>query len=175
MKDKMMSGLFLLLVATFFSGKGWAQGTPGGDAQIRNERIEVSGGAGWAGFPDEGMLQHFTAGALVRIRLVRGLKFAPELTYMYRSQADRDLVFVPNLVYEFRRNTRVVPYVIGGVGILRHYEKNPYWEQAANGSTYGIGFGTKIFVKPRIYVAPEVRFGWEPLLRIGGSIGFLLR
>jgi hypothetical protein len=175
MKNK-MSAVLLLLVFAFFSGNTLAQTAPGGDAKpIRNSRIEISGGSGWAGFPDDGWLHHVSVGAMARIQIVGGLKFAPEFSYMYRSQADRDIVFVPNLVYEFRRNAKVVPYLIGGVGILRHYASNPYWERAANGGTLGFGFGTKIFLKSRVYVAPEVRFGWEPFLRIGGSIGYILR
>jgi len=129
---------------------------------------------GWATFPDEGPLHHFTTGGSVRFRIIGGLGFAPELTYMYRSTADRDLLFIPNFVYEFRRNTKVVPYLIGGVGLLRHYEKYDHFEWAANGRTYGFGFGTKIFLNRRVFVAPEVRVGWEPFLRIGGSVGYIL-
>jgi hypothetical protein len=175
MKNKMFLLLVLLLIAAFPSGMAWAQSPTGGEEQIRKSRIEVSGGAGWAGFPDEDWLHHVTVGTLARIQIVGGLKLAPEFTYMYRSQADRDLVLVPNLVYEFRRNAKMVPYIIGGVGLLRHYEKYPNWERAANGGTFGVGFGAKIFIKSRVYVAPEVRFGWEPFLRIGGSVGYILR
>jgi hypothetical protein len=176
MKHNLFSGLFLvqLLALVLPIRAGLAQ-TSDEAAKLRKSRFEISGGAGWAGFADEGWLHHVTASAQARLRIAGGLKFAPEFSYMYRSSADRDLGLVPNLVYEFRRDSKVAPYLIGGVGILRHYEKNPYWSWVANGITLGFGFGTKIFVLQRLYVAPEVRFGWEPFLRIGGSIGYMIR
>ena len=176
MKHNLFSGFFLMLflVLVLPSRVGLAQASDEA-AKLRKSRFEISGGAGWAGFADDGWLHHVTATAQARLRIAGGLKFAPEFSYMYRSAADRDLVFVPNLVYEFRRDSKVAPYLIGGVGILRHYEKHPCWSWASNGKTFGFGFGTKIFVSQRFYVAPEVRFGWEPFLRIGGSIGYMIR
>jgi len=41
--------------------------------------------------------------------------------------------------------------------------------------TGGVGLGTKIFLSERWYLAPEVRGGWEPLLRATVSIGYVLR
>jgi hypothetical protein len=179
MKYKLFSVLSLMVfvVIVFPFRVGLAQAANDA-AKIRKGRFEIAGGAGgagWAGFADDGWLHHVTATAQARLRLAGGLKLAPEFSYMYRSAADRDLVFVPNLIYEFRRGAKYIPYLIGGVGILRHYEKHPYWSWASNGKTFGFGFGTKIFVSQRFYVVPEVRFGWEPFLRIGGSIGYMIR
>jgi hypothetical protein len=168
-----VSSLILFLVLVFPFRLGLAQ-APDDAAKIRKGRFEIAGGTGWAGFADDGWLHHVTATAQVRLRLAGGLKFAPEFSYMYRAAADRDLVFVPNLIYEFRRGAKIAPYLIGGAGILRHYERHPYWSWVSNGKTFGFGFGTKIFISQRFYVAPEARFGWEPFLRIGGSIGYMI-
>jgi hypothetical protein len=36
-----------------------------------------------------------------------------------------------------------------------------------------VGAGAKIFLTNRLFVAPEARFGWEPIVRLGGRIGWV--
>ncbi len=131
---------------------------------------------GYSNFLDEGPLHHFVAGGSVRLYLTRRFGFEPELVYMYRSSADKDWVFVPNLTWDFRDpGRRVVPYLIGGPGILHHREGTGGGPFSSNTGTLGIGLGAKIFLLEHLFVSPEFRLGWEPIYRITGSIGYSFR
>ncbi len=107
-----------------------------------------------------------------RFYLTPRFSLQPELVYMYHSPGDKDWVVVPAFAAVLRSGEkRVVPYVIGGVGLLYH--------RGAFGSgtsfSAGVGLGTKIFLSERWYLAPEVRVGWEPFLRATVGIGYVLR
>ena len=165
-----------LLISVFglwASAAAAAQGnTQEGPAQ--GSRVEIGGSLGYTNFVDDSALHHCVAGASARIRIVRGLGFAPELTYMYRSRQDRDFILMPNLVWEFRRGKKVVPYVIGGVGILNHRESWDHFDWNSTGRFISGGFGTKVFLNERFFVSPEVRIGWEPHIRVGVTLGCVL-
>jgi hypothetical protein len=158
------------------TGHAQAQASGGWDAWGQNSKraIEIQGSLGYSNFLDEDPLPHFVAGFAPRFRLFRGLGFQPEVTYMYRSERDRDILFVPNFIWEIRRRGRVIPYVIVGVGVLNHRERFPHFSWSASTTTYGGGVGSKIFLTRRMFLSPEVRFGWEPFIRVTGTIGFVL-
>jgi hypothetical protein len=127
---------------------------------------------------------HFVAGTAIRIRVSRHWSIEPEFNYMRRSANDEDYVVQPNVVYEFNKlGDRVVPYLIGGVGVIRH--KSVY-----NGSDFvtgapvtydtsyttwsaSAGGGLKIFVSKHLFVAPEARIGSNPTARATVSIGYV--
>jgi hypothetical protein len=136
-------------------------------------KAEVRAVVGYSSFPDDGP-HHFVSGGSVRLYFTQRLAFEPEFLSMYHSREDLDLHLVPNLVFDFtRRESRLKPYLIGGVGIQWHRGLTGagyYWSRSA---TANIGVGSKIFLTERLYVAPEVRLGWEPILRIAGSVGYV--
>lgn len=167
---RMVSVIFLALIS--IAVNGWAQTAEPGRNTYENS-IEIKGALGYANFVDS--LPHFVAGGAARIRLFRGLGVQPELAYMYRSQQDRDFVLIPNLIWEFRRDGRIVPYAIGGAGLLNHRETWDAFNANVNAWIFQGGFGTKIFLNRKVFVAPEVRIGWEPHIRITGTFGYVLR
>jgi hypothetical protein len=146
-----------------------------GDAadQYARGRLEVSGSLGYANFPDEGPLHHFTAGMSSRFYLAQWLAVEPELTLMVRDSTDRDLVFIPNVVWDMsRRKGRVRPYLIGGVGTLTHWESNPWWTYRSTAWTLQAGGGAQIFLGRHLSVAPEARIGWPPVFRVGARVAW---
>jgi hypothetical protein len=165
-----------LMSIVILPGLALAQDAPGEGSRLpaAGGRFEVSGVMGFVNFPDESSQYHVLVEGTARIRIARGLGFAPEFTYMYYSRQDRDLVFLPNVTYEFRRGKRVVPYFIGGVGILNHRETWDHFDWSATGRFISGGFGTKIFLRSRIFAAAEARIGWEPHIRVTGSLGYVL-
>ena len=147
-------------------------------ARAEQDRITVEPRLilGYANFLDEGPLHHFVAGGSARLYLTRRLGFEPELVYMYRSAADQDLVFLPNLTWDFRDpSKRVVPYVIGGYGVLRHTDLTGNGRFTSNSVMASAGFGAKFFLSRSLFVSPEFRLGWEPHYRITCSIGYSRR
>jgi len=108
--------------------------------------------------------------------LTRRLGFETELVYMYRSAADQALVFIPNLTWDFRDpSKRVVPYFIGGYGVLRHMELTGRGRFSSNSGMASGGFGAKFFLSRSFFVSPEFRLGWAPHYRITCSIGYSRR
>ena len=60
-----------------------------------------------------------------------------------------------------------MPYLIVGAGLIRYrMDRFSYNEWFVSG-----GLGTRIYFKPNWYVAPELRIGWEPHIRLTGSMG----
>ena len=145
--------------------------------------IKVMVGASDFGTDDKSY-PHLVVGAATRIRITRHWSIEPEFNYMRRSSNDHDYVFQPNVVYEFHpRGTRMVPYLIGGVGMIRH-------RSVFNGSDFvtgapvtydtsyttwsaSAGAGLKVFVSKHLFIAPEARVGREPTTRATVSIGYV--
>lgn len=133
---------------------------------------------------DDRSYPHLVVGTAARIRISRHWSIEPEFNYMRRSSNDEDYVVQPNVVYEFNRlGDRVVPYLIGGVGVVRHksvfrgsdfvtgapvtYDTSyTTWSASAGG-------GLKVFVSKHLFVAPEARLGREPTARATVSIGYV--
>jgi len=145
--------------------------------------IKVMVGASDFGTDDKSY-PHLVVGAATRIRITRHWSIEPEFSYMRRSSNDEDFVVQPNLVYEFgMKDNRVVPYLIGGVGFIRH--KSVYRDyNSVTGAPVTIdtsyrtwsasaGAGLKIFVSKRLFIAPEARLGSQPTARATVSIGYV--
>jgi hypothetical protein len=149
-----------------------------------NQRAEIKMLVGVSDFGTDKSYPHFVVGAATRIRISRHWSIEPEFSYMRRSSNDEDYVFQPNLVYEFNKiENRFVPYLIGGVGFVRHRSVfNDY--NSVTGTPVTIdtsyktwsvsaGAGLKVFVSKRLFVAPEARLGREPTARATVSIGYV--
>ena len=145
--------------------------------------IKLSVGASDFGDDNESY-PHFVVGTAFRIHISRHWSIEPEFNYMRRSSNDQDYVVQPNVVYEFNSvGNRVVPYLIGGVGFIRHksvfhgsdfvtgapvtYDTSyKTWSASAGG-------GLKIFLSKHLFVAPEARVGRQPTVRAHVSIGYV--
>lgn len=137
-----------------------------------SRNIELRGTFGYSAFADDSLLHHSVAGGSMRIYITRRFSVEPELLYMYRSKADQDVIFTPHVAFDFAgSNGRIKPYVIGGVGVLRHRSITGRGSFSSNSWSAGGGIGVKIFITKRIFISPEARLGWEPFLRVTGSIG----
>jgi hypothetical protein len=149
----------------------WLSGAGYGQENGRN-RFEVEATGGWAGFPDDRWIHHGIVGGSFRTFIIGSLNIAPEVLYMVGPDGDRDVSVTPMAGYQFRRSARVQPYVNGGVGWLRHQEAFGTRSFSSTGVTFGGGGGFKIRISDRLFVASEVRLGWEPFLRTTVSIGY---
>lgn len=135
-------------------------------------RGSVAGTFGYANFLDESAQHHMTFGGAARIYFTQRAAIEPEVTYLYRSAEDKDLLLQANITRDLGKATgRAVPYVIAGVG--RIWTFNPRF--TVSSWTTGGGVGTRIFLTDRFFVAPEVRLGTEPILRLQLSAGFARR
>ena len=152
-------------------------------SQSRAE-IKMIVGASDFGLDSNESYPHFVVGAATRIRITRHWSIEPEFSYMKRSSNDEDYIFQPNVVYEFNRvEKRVVPYLIGGVGVMRH--KGAYnssdsptgvpvtYDTSYTTWTVNAGGGLKIFVSKNLFVSPEARIGLQPTIQGTVRIGYV--
>ena len=156
-------------------------------AQESNSRpqpeIKMIVGASDFGDEDESY-PHLLVGAATRIHLSRHWSIEPEFNYMRRSANDQDYLVQPNVVYEFKSpGNRVVPYLIGGVGVVRHrsvYRGTDFvtgapvtFDTSYTTWSASAGAGLKVFISRHLFIAPEARLGREPTARAGISIGYV--
>ena len=147
-------------------------------------RVEFKMMLGASDFGDEDQsYPHFLVGGATKIRITKHWSVQPEFTYQRRSSNDEDYVVQPNVVYEFNKlGGRAVPYLIGGVGYIRHksvYRDTNFvtgapveYDTSYRTWTANAGGGLKIFISKHLFVAPEARFGRQPTAQATISIGY---
>ena len=148
-------------------------------------RAEIKMNLGASDFGDEDYsYPHFVVGTAIRFRISRHWAIEPEFNYMRRSSNDEDYVVQPNVVYEFNSiEKRVVPYLIGGVGVVRHksvYRGSDFvtgapvtYDTSYTTWSASAGAGLKVFVSKRLFIAPEARIGSQPTVRATVGIGYV--
>jgi hypothetical protein len=92
---------------------------------------------------------------------------------------DRDLFVTGNVIWDLaaRRAPRpglVVPYVLGGVGFFRHFDRFGPTSFASSEGAFTAGGGARVWVTPRVYVGADARVGWELHTRLAGMVGVQL-
>lgn len=152
------------------------------DSQPRAEIKMIVGASDFG--DDNESYPHFVVGAATRIHISRHWSIEPEFNYMRRSSNDHDYVVQPNVVYEFNSlGDRVVPYLIGGVGVIRHksvFRGSDFvtgapvtFDTSYTTWSASAGAGLKVFVSKNLFVAPEARVGCQPTVRATVSIGYV--
>lgn len=136
--------------------------------------VDLKGSIGYTGFADESLIGHLQTGASARIYLTRRFSVEPEFQYLRQSSNHSDVVIVPNVNWDFREG-RVVPYVTGGVGLVRSSFRQFQPTFTVNATFFQAGGGVKLYVTDRWYVAPEVRVGWELHVRASVAVGYTFR
>ena len=148
-------------------------------------KAEIKMIVGASDFGDEDQsYPHFVVGAAARIHISRHWAIEPEFNYMRRSSNDEDYVVQPNVVYEFNRpGERVVPYLIGGVGVVHHksvFRGSDFvtgapvtYDTSYTTWSATAGAGLKVFLSKRLFIAPEARLGRQPTAQATVSIGYV--
>lgn len=168
-----------VLITLLVSSHAVAQNS---DSQPRAEIKMIVGASDFG--DDNPSYPHFVFGAATRIRFSRHWSIEPEFNYMRRSSNDEDYVVQPNVVYEFNSlGARVVPYLIGGVGVIRHksvFHGSDFvtgapvtFDTSYTTWSASAGGGLKVFVSKHLFVAPEARVGRQPTVRATFSIGYV--
>jgi hypothetical protein len=128
---------------------------------------------GTSAFLDEEIpFDHSIFGGSIPIHLTERLSIEPQLLYMKGPGTDRDLIVMGNVAYDFFKKERFEIYVVGGGGILSNSQQFGSSKFTAQEWTANGGVGAKIFLSKRVFVAPEFRFGLEPLLMATTAVGF---
>lgn len=154
-----------VLLSLFTAGPAAAQTASTGAAEI---------GLGWAGFVDEGLINHSVFAGSVRLHVSPRLSIGPELAYMLGPGGDRDLFVTGNLTFDIVTRTasrRAIPFLVIGGGLMRHQDQfGPARFSSTEGAVTG-GGGVRVWLNDRVYALGEFRGGWEPHMRVSGAIG----
>lgn len=138
--------------------------------------LEIHGG--YAAFVDESPINHGLLGAAYRFHLSPRVSVGPEFIYMVGPGEDRDIFLTGDVWFDFltpspSRVDRVVPYLVGGGGIMFHrnflYNEGAKW--FAREPAFSGGLGVRFAIGDKWYVAPEARIGWEAHLRFSAAVG----
>ena len=142
------------------------------------QALELS--VGHASFVDESPVGHLVVGGGWRVYVMPRLSLGPEIVWMRGPGSDRDLLLTGNVMYDFRgpgpggRQVRVAPFVVGGGGLFQHAERFGPTRFSTQEGGFTAGGGARIRITDRVYAAGDVRTGWEPHIRIAGTIGITL-
>jgi hypothetical protein len=156
-----------------------APGTRAASGVASRHPIAIEVVAGWAGFVDEETIDHSVFGGAARFYLTPRLSVGPEAVFMKGPGEDRDFMATGNVTFDLLgpaggRRPRITPFVVGGAGIFRNRNRffgGPY---AHSEGAFTAGGGVRAFVTDRVYVASDVRIGWELHLRATVSAGIQL-
>jgi hypothetical protein len=150
--------------------------------QLTRPKVEGKVIFGTAVFGED--LEHTLVGGAVRAYVTKRISIEPEYLYLRRSEDDQDNLVQINVAYDFTdpRN-RVVPYVIGGAGVLHNrgrvfgsdfVTRTPFVREIKFTTwTASAGGGLKIYVTNRLFVSPELRLGREPTFRATINVGYV--
>ncbi len=128
---------------------------------------------GISAFLDEEIpFDHFIAGGSVRFGLTKRFSVEPQFLYMSGPGSDRDYTLIGNISYDLLTAPWYSIYVVGGAGLLHHTEQFPSGEFSATEWTANGGIGVRLRLTEQFFVAPEFRFGWEPLISTQVGIGY---
>ena len=137
-------------------------------AQETPSRLAVDVSGGHSAFAGGGIpIGHFTLGGGVRWSLRPKVSVGPEVVFMRGPGHDRDVFLTGKVTVDFMPGRLVSPYFVADAGTMLHagrFVKGRYWSREGAVSAGG---GARINVSPRLSIAPEVRLGWEPHMRIG--------
>jgi hypothetical protein len=128
---------------------------------------------GASAFLDEEIpFDHFNVGGSVRFGLTKRLSVEPQFLYLNGPRSDRDYTITANVSYDFLTTPRYSVYVVGGAGLLHHTEQFLRVGFSTNEWTANGGIGVRLQLSEQFFIAPEFRFGWEPLLTTTVGVGY---
>lgn len=144
-----------------------------GAAERPAPAVEVA--VGYAGFVDDGTIDHTVIGGALRVHVLPRISVGPEIQYMIGPDDDRDLILTGNITFDvLPPDRRVTPFFVVGGGLFRHSDRFPGSSFSSTEGAFTAGGGVRGWLNRRVYVAGDFRFGWELHYRIAGTIGIAL-
>ena len=109
----------------------------------------------------------------------RRFSLGPELQYMAGPDSDSDLILSGNIVFDVlgptaSRPRRTTPYLVVGGGLFRHSQRFISESFSSTEGAFTAGVGVRGWVSERVFVAADARLGWEPHIRVAGTVGVAL-
>jgi hypothetical protein len=171
-------------VWTIASGMAWAFVSVvavAADAQERGlASVEVV--TGHAGYVDDAWDHRVMAGGVVRLAVTPRFTIGPEVVYLRGRHGSHEVTVTGTATYDLLRSgarPRVVPFVVFGGGLIRQSSlvgggpgTTGLFPYSTSEATVSGGLGARIAVWRGLFVAPDVRLGWEPETRLTVTVGW---
>jgi hypothetical protein len=129
---------------------------------------------GYAGFVDEVWIKRTMIGGAGRAFVSPRVAVGPEFLYLDGRDGEHDWTLMGTVTFDVLResaSTRVIPFVVAGAGMVRQTALVGTGFFTSRDPTFSGGGGVRILLGRRWFVAPEVRLGFEPTMRIGVTVG----
>ncbi len=159
------SMILLMVIAGIFL-------TSPGSALAQTPRATADGFVGYAGFVDDATIDHSVWGAAARWYVLPRVAIGPELVYFNGPRDEHDLVITGNVTFDVLARPRITPFLVAGGGIFRHSETFGTQTFTSSEGSFTAGGGVRVPIGARLYIAPEVRFGWELHYRVSLALGW---
>lgn len=147
---------------------------------LRVASLEVV--TGHAGFVDDAWDHRLMAGGVARFALTPRLTVGPEVVYLDGANGRHDLTVTGTGTFDLASpasSRRVVPFIVFGAGLIRQTSLVgggpgtaalfPY--SSFEGTVSG-GIGARVALSRTLFIAPDVRLGWEPETRLSVTLGW---
>jgi len=152
---------------------------PAADLALAQDRPApiVEGEAGWVGFADDGIVSETLVGVAARWYLLPRISVGPEIVYLAGPNHSH-LVVTGNLMFDIvreRPGRPVIPFLVIGGGMFRTHET--FFDDSFTSAegAFTAGGGVRVVVNDRVTAGIDARMGWEPHIRLNGTIGIRLR
>jgi hypothetical protein len=133
----------------------------------------IEGGVGYHGKVDEAFDNFLAVHGGARVFVTSRVALGPEITWLRGSRNDRDWIVTGNVTIDLLESSgrRVVPYAIAGAGWATMQTEVGTGAYRSSEFALTAGGGVRFALGRRVYIAPEVRTGWETHLRYGVTVG----
>jgi hypothetical protein len=147
---------------------------------LRLSSVEVV--TGHAGFVDDAWDHRVMAGGVARFALGPRFRLGPEVVYLAGRKGAHDLTVTGTGTVDLvnpAAQRRIVPFVVFGAGLIRQTSlvgggpgTTGLFPYSTSEGTVSGGIGARIRLGRRLYVAPDIRLGWEPETRFTIALGW---
>jgi hypothetical protein len=130
--------------------------------------------AGWVGFADDGVVSETLVGVAARWYARPRIAIGPEVVYLSGPNHSH-FVVTGNVTFDLLPADSVVtPFVVVGAGMFQTHET--FFDDAVTSSegAFTFGGGVRVSAGERVMIGVDARIGWEPHLRINGTVGIRL-
>lgn len=137
---------------------------------------------GHAGYVDDAWDHRVIAGAVVRLAVTPRFTIGPEVIYLHGRHGSHDVTVTGTATYDLFRadaKRRVAPFVVVGAGLIRQQSlvgggpgATGLFPYSTSEVTVSGGLGARIEVWRGLFIAPDVRLGWEPETRLTVTVGW---
>jgi hypothetical protein len=129
---------------------------------------------GWVGFGDDGIVSETLLGGAARFYVASRVGIGPEIVYLAGPNHSH-LVVTGNVTLDLMSPDRpVTPFLIVAGGLFQTRESFPSGGFTSNEGAFSFGGGVRVAAGDRVMLGFDARIGWEPHLRLNGTLGVRL-